>query len=82
MGVHEMLHCRKMQSMPTYGHPANCCFFLQHLPIFAPAIARRTGKLYNLQPNRSSSQYFLGASAFIWLGYEFKKMGRCPFFFW
>jgi hypothetical protein len=35
---------------------------------------------YNLQPNRSSSQRFLGASAFIWLGIQ--KDGQMPIFFW
>jgi hypothetical protein len=34
---------------------------------------------YNLQPNKSYEQPE-SASAFIWYGY--KKMGRCPFFFW
>jgi hypothetical protein len=53
-----------------------------YLSFLLTAIAREAGSLYNLQPNQSSSQYFLGASAFIWLGCEYKKMGRCPFFFW
>jgi hypothetical protein len=35
---------------------------------------------YNLQPNQSSSQRFLGASAFIWLGIQ--KDGQMPIFFW
>jgi hypothetical protein len=34
---------------------------------------------YNLQPNQSSSQRFLGASAFIWL--EIQKDGQMPIFF-
>ncbi|MCA1245971.1 hypothetical protein LE190_16365 [Massilia oculi] len=64
-----------MVILPTVAFLASAC------PIFGLAIASRAGTLYNLQPNQSSSQYFLGASAFIWLGCEYKKMGRCPFFF-
>jgi hypothetical protein len=43
-------------------------------------IAGKHGSGYNLQPNQSSSQRVSGASASSGWG-NFKKMGRCPFFF-
>jgi hypothetical protein len=48
----------------------------------APSWAIAAGAFfsYNLQPNQSSSQRFLGASAFIWLGIQ--KDGQMPIFFW
>jgi hypothetical protein len=51
-------------------------------PFPASPIAGKPGTGYNLQPNQSSFPRVSGASAFIWLGCEYKKMGKCPFFFW
>jgi 23S rRNA pseudouridine2605 synthase len=59
------------------GATVVCLFIFGCAPI-----AGEAGTGYNPQPNRSSSQRVFGASAFIWLGSEYKKMGRCPFFFW
>jgi hypothetical protein len=44
-------------------------------------IAGGAVKLYNLQPNQSSSHYFPGASAFIWLGCKYKRWADAHFFF-
>jgi hypothetical protein len=48
-------------------------------PALSWAIAAGAVFGYNLQPNQSSSQRFLGASAFIWL--EIQKDGQMPIFF-
>jgi len=51
------------------------------MPVHIPqqAIAGDGAFGYNSQPNQSSSQRFLGASAFIWLGIQ--KDGQMPIFF-